>query len=556
MTLEYLMQAIGEIAIHNNLVGWYGAGGSVYAVNAENVKEYPLLFMSPTGDHLVRENTTRYTVTIFYMDRLFDDDANATQVTSNGIETLKNLYRQIPQIEWVTDVQEEPRVRIFGETEKMNDRVAGAYMTLWIDVLNPSVCPVYFDEYGYPIGNWLPPVVTTNVLDNLASKNWVYQIIGDLNNIDPSVIEALVTSLANYTETRNFATINGDVITNGGDIILVTPEQLQDAKDEMDGKITDIRGDVHDLDVRVTELENQSVDWVTQQELQDAKDDLQDQIDAIDLTPFATHTEVQTVDGKVDALDDRVDGIEDRVDDLEDAIPTLATKQDAQDLQDQIDAIDLTPFATKTELQTAEDNLQDGIDALGQSKQDKLTAGNYITINGNEIAVEDIYYIDSAGAWPLVNQILERIEATYGGSHVMVLFNNNGRPLLFTECYAFNQQTKQALYKTVNEEGGKLMKYTLTLNYNDPVTAATVTSEVFIDPADILSRINAKQDALTPGSGISIQNNVISATAVGIQSAPGSPNQITCIWSGSQSAYEAIGAGNYHNDWLYFIDRT
>ena len=72
---------------------------------------------------------------------------------------------------------------------------------------------------------------------------------------------------------------------------------------------------------------------------------------------------------------------------------------------------------------------------------------------------------------------------------------------------------------------------------------------------NLQTQVNGKQDALTPGTGITITNNVISATS-GIQPAPGSPNQIACIWSGSQAAYEAIGAGNYHSDWLYFIDRT
>ncbi len=523
MTLEYLMQAIGEIAIHNNLVGWYGAGGSVYAVNAENVKEYPLLFLAPTGDHLVRESTTRYTVTIFYMDRLFDDDANATQVTSNGIETLKNLYRQIPQIEWVTDVQEEPRIRIFGDTEKMNDRVAGAYMTLWIDVLNPSVCPVYFDEYGYPIGNWLPPVVTTNVLDNLASKNWVYQIIGELNNIDPAVIEALITSLANYTETEDFATINGDKITEGGDFELATKE------------------DVQDLDERVTELENQSVDSVTEEELQDVKDDLQDQIDAIDLTPFATHSEVQTVDGKVDALEDRVES-------LEDTIPTLATKQDAQGLQDQIDAIDLSPFATKTELQTTESNLQDGIDALALAKQDKLTAGWGITITGNTIE-ESIPVFKAVYDWSNISEVNDYVDEKWGT-------DPNIRFIVVWNGYTF-----------ACEASGSDSWYGGALKTNYMMYPSVRIASVIVDHGNLsvseqdvdyrtfatVSQLANKQDVLTPGTGITIQNNVISATGAGIQPAPNSPNQIACIWSGSQAQYEALGT--YHSDWLYYIDR-
>lgn len=173
MTLEYLQHAIGELAIHNNLVNWYGAGGSIYELSSLDLKEYPLLFLSATGDHYVKENTTRYTLTIFYVDRLSDDNSNETNVASVAIETLKNLLLQIKRIDWVESVQDEPRIRLFTDTEKMGDRCTGAYMTVWIEVLNPTVCPEYFDEEGFPLGNFIPDGIAANVLDNLASKQWV-----------------------------------------------------------------------------------------------------------------------------------------------------------------------------------------------------------------------------------------------------------------------------------------------------------------------------------------------------------------------------------------------
>ena len=177
MTLEYLSHAIGEIAIKANLVNYYGAGGSLYELNNDIVKEYPLVYVSPTGTHIAKENVTRYSITIFYADRLWEDNGNETIVCSTAIETLKNLHRQLPGIAWVTDVDPEPRIRNFTETAKMSDRLAGAYMDLWVEVQNPDICPVYFDAEGFPLGHWAPADFTPDIVQNLATKEWVLEQI-------------------------------------------------------------------------------------------------------------------------------------------------------------------------------------------------------------------------------------------------------------------------------------------------------------------------------------------------------------------------------------------
>lgn len=531
MTLEYLMQAIGEIAVHNNLVNYYLAGGSVYEVNAEDVKEYPLVFLSPTGEHTVRESTTRYTLTIFYMDRLWDDSSNDTQVTSNAIEALKNLYRQIPQIQWVTDVQEEPRLRIFAETEKMADRVAGAYMTLWCDVLNPSVCPEYFDEFGYPLGNWLPPVVTTNVLDNLASKAWVYDVIGQLNDIDPDDIEALVTALDNYTLTKDFATINGQKITEGGDIVLPTQEEMVEAI--------------------ATALQPYATKDIT---------------NAITLLVNQYYTEL---DGRVDVLErdsatkSELGAVEDRVQDLEDGMSNYATKQDAQHLQDQIDAIDLSPYATETELEGVEQrvqdledgmsnyatkqdaqDLQDGIDALGLSKQDVLTQSWGILIQSNAIR-ETVPVFNISAGWSELAEIKRYVLETQNAGNAVIVYQGYCIALMpagqngswygggFKADYMNWPSVKycQMYYEGLDD----------TINF----TEETIDFRDYVTQTDL----QQYQQVLTAGTGIDITNNVISVDAPVVQS-----QQITNIWSGTQQQYDALGT--YHNDWLYFIDRV
>lgn len=234
MTLETLLYNIGELALKNNLVNAYFAGGSLYELNAETINEYPIIFLTPAGDHTVKENTTRFSLAIYYADRLWDDDRNETDICSAAIETLKNLMRQISYLDWVAYVQEEPSIRLFTETERMNDRVAGAYMQVWVEVLNASTCPEFLDELGRPMGNYIPGNI--NVLDSYATKAWVILqkyadkpwVLEQIENIkmsggttDKQVLEMIASALTEYTKTNEFATINNSAITEGGDFQLV-----------------------------------------------------------------------------------------------------------------------------------------------------------------------------------------------------------------------------------------------------------------------------------------------------------------------------------------------
>lgn len=260
MTLETLLYNIGELALKNNLVNAYFAGGSLYELNAETINEYPIIFLTPAGDHTVKENTTRFSLAIYYADRLWDDDRNETDICSAAIETLKNLMRQISYLDWVAYVQEEPSIRLFTETERMNDRVAGAYLQVWVEVLNASTCPEFLDELGRPMGNYIPGNI--NVLDSYATKAWVILqkyadkpwVLEQLENIkmsggttDKQVLEMIASALTEYTKTNEFATINNSAITEGGDFQLVERSEFNDysamTAEELD-KIIELIGNI------------------------------------------------------------------------------------------------------------------------------------------------------------------------------------------------------------------------------------------------------------------------------------------------------------------------
>ena len=142
MTLQSLLYKISEIGIKQKVIQYAAAGADVYAaLNDTTIKDYPILFASPTGNHTVAENVTRYSITLYYFDRLLSDNSNDVNVMSTAIEQLKNMVKWIKTIEGVVDVSEEYEIRHFSDTESFNDAVGGAWATIQIDTLNAYICP-------------------------------------------------------------------------------------------------------------------------------------------------------------------------------------------------------------------------------------------------------------------------------------------------------------------------------------------------------------------------------------------------------------------------------
>lgn len=219
MQLELLLNELCELAIRNNLVNYAAAGGSIYELNAETIKDYPFIFVSPTDDIEVGQSTITYGFTIFYCDRLLADATNDTQIYSVGVSTLKNFLRQVQDLSYVVNVSDY-NVRIFSETHKMADYLNGAYARVRITVLEAD-CPTYFDETGAPLGTYIPSSIgDINVLENLASKNWVVEYVnehggGGGGGVDENEVKRLIRqALTAYTKTEKFATINGSGLTN------------------------------------------------------------------------------------------------------------------------------------------------------------------------------------------------------------------------------------------------------------------------------------------------------------------------------------------------------
>lgn len=139
MNLRTLCKELGELAKSQELVNFSACGSSLAEINPLAVDFYPLFFIIPAGNHTIYEDTTRFDLTLYYVDRLLEDNTNTVDIFSSAIANLQNILIGARSIPGVVDVDSTYTVRCFLP-EKLNDRLAGAYANVRITVVNDTVC--------------------------------------------------------------------------------------------------------------------------------------------------------------------------------------------------------------------------------------------------------------------------------------------------------------------------------------------------------------------------------------------------------------------------------
>ncbi len=140
MTLKNLLYEIAKYASKNKIINYSAAGPSLYQLNMETIKDYPLLFASPTGSHNVSPNLTTYTITLYYIDRLTTGGENDVDILSNSVEGLKTIINGIKRIPGIVEIYDDYSITNFADTQRMSDKVAGAYATIVIRTTNETTC--------------------------------------------------------------------------------------------------------------------------------------------------------------------------------------------------------------------------------------------------------------------------------------------------------------------------------------------------------------------------------------------------------------------------------
>ncbi|MCQ2754586.1 MAG: hypothetical protein MJ231_06020 [bacterium] len=141
MTLNQILDTISKIGINDKLVNYAGYGSSVYELNSLTIRDYPILFVSQTGDIIVYENYTEFNLTIFYIDRLLSDKSNDVEIHSSAVEVLKNIFNKIKINDNIIDA-ELGKIQLFTEPEKFSDKCNGAFAQLKVLAINNSVCAI------------------------------------------------------------------------------------------------------------------------------------------------------------------------------------------------------------------------------------------------------------------------------------------------------------------------------------------------------------------------------------------------------------------------------
>lgn len=235
MTLRLLTDILSRYAIASKSFNYVFAG-NLSEINPLSIKEYPLLVITANGPFREADNTMQYHMTLFYLDRLLNDNCNLQDVYSVGTEALRNFILGARAMEFVVDIP-------FGsfqpyratDAQVVADRCAGVYVEIDITVLKDTICSQYD----------IPTITisgeTHSVLEDYAKKVWTEQ---------------------NFNKTDNFKTINGNSIIGKGNIEIqggeggVTPEDLDQAISEEAARADNTyakKGDIPSLQGYATE---------------------------------------------------------------------------------------------------------------------------------------------------------------------------------------------------------------------------------------------------------------------------------------------------------------
>ena len=88
MNLLELCRELGEMAKAQKLINFSAAGASLGELNPLDIKSYPLFYIIPSGTHTVFQDTTRFDLTLYYCDRLLEDNSNTIDIFSSSVASF------------------------------------------------------------------------------------------------------------------------------------------------------------------------------------------------------------------------------------------------------------------------------------------------------------------------------------------------------------------------------------------------------------------------------------------------------------------------------------
>ena len=139
MTLQEIIKTLQGIALTQPNIRSVGEGDIYETLNAEGSTKYAYFFITQ-NKHQQTEDTDRYSLNVFYIDRLEDNKENKLQIQSIGKEVLNNIFTT-----FCDDFDAEMSGVDFQTfTERFSDMCAGVYATVAFEVMRETTCAEYY----------------------------------------------------------------------------------------------------------------------------------------------------------------------------------------------------------------------------------------------------------------------------------------------------------------------------------------------------------------------------------------------------------------------------
>ena len=136
MTLLQIVDKFERIALSQPNINSVGEG-NVYDFNNDNPNLKYGVFFITQNTHIEYEESDRYGLTLFYIDRLEDDlESNRLRIQSHGKQVLGNIITM-----FCNDFDIDfPEITYTPFTQKFVDLTAGVYANILIDVYKDTLC--------------------------------------------------------------------------------------------------------------------------------------------------------------------------------------------------------------------------------------------------------------------------------------------------------------------------------------------------------------------------------------------------------------------------------
>lgn len=232
MTYYKFLQTIQIIANTHPLINEFGEG-DVYEYMNSGSHKYPCLFLTLTNITTDDDGTT-YNFTLFYIDRLLDNNINKVNVQSTGVNVIKQVLNKMTESLYEVQINS---LDFTPFTEKFADYCGGAFANVSIndalDIMNDECDNIEFNAKTITILN--------NGVFNVLGYD---QALVEVPVPDTDEYEQIITDLTNQItklEDQN------ELVEEQRDVLQAEVDQLLDENAVLEEENTGLQNRIDSL---------------------------------------------------------------------------------------------------------------------------------------------------------------------------------------------------------------------------------------------------------------------------------------------------------------------